>query len=107
MISTFLLFFGRFLLGAKPHGSISGDELRESFEALATMADVSLGGLVFMALNGTRLNVLGADQLSELGCLAGGAHVGGGGRFGSVSIHVLDCFSSVFSRFLKVFRAFC
>ena len=65
-------FVLRFLLGVQPSGSVGGDELQERFEALANLSEASVGGLLFLALNGTRLRPLGADQLGELGCVAGG-----------------------------------
>lgn len=62
----------RITLGVKPHGSITGDELKETFSAKVALSEFSVGALGFLALNASRLSPLGADQLGELGCVAPG-----------------------------------
>lgn len=62
----------RITLGVKPHGSITGDELKETFSAKVALSEFSVGGLGFLALNASKLSPLGADQLGEMGCVAPG-----------------------------------
>lgn len=62
----------RLTVGVKPHGTISGDELKETFTTSLAMSDFSVGALGFLAINGSKLAPLGADQLGEMGCVAPG-----------------------------------